>query len=290
MKEFEKIAILGGGLLGGSMAMALQDRYETCLWARRAETAVEARKLGVATSTNDLGEALDRADLVVLSVPVGAMAGLVEKALEHGLKSPTLVTDVGSVKRIVHRTAGAMLGERGIPFIGGHPMAGSEQKGIEASRKDLFSGAMCFLTDDDGAGDPFRAMLERFWSGLDCRVCWTDAARHDELVARVSHFPHLIAAAAAMVSLKDPTDARFGGGGLRDTTRVAGGDPDMWAEILIENRAAVSGSLGEAMIVLKEIHAALDRGDERAVLDWLRKASELHRISRSVENPPVCPS
>ena len=164
-------------------------------------------------------------------------------------------------------------------------MAGSEQRGVEAASKDLFSGAMCFLTDDDAVGEPWAGMLENFWAGLDCRVCWTDAQNHDELVARISHFPHLIAAAAAMVSLKDPKDARFGGGGLRDTTRVAGGDPDMWAEILMENRAAVSGSLAAAMEVLKDVQASLKNGDHQAIRSWLDRASKLQRQSRSLENP-----
>jgi prephenate dehydrogenase len=165
-------------------------------------------------------------------------------------------------------------------------MAGSEQRGVEASKKDLFSGAMCFLTDDDLIGDPWAGKLEAFWSGLDCRICWTDSKSHDDLVARISHFPHVIAAAAAMVSLNDPLDARFGGGGLRDTTRVAGGDPGMWSEILMENRYAVSHSVTQAIEALGEIQKSLERGDLASIQSWLERAKSLHSKSRNPENMP----
>ncbi|MGB6220974.1 prephenate dehydrogenase, partial [Haloferula sp.] len=162
---------------------------------------------------------------------------------------------------------------------------GSEKRGVEASSKDLFSDAMCFLTDGNAVGEPWAGLLERFWESLGCRVCWTDAATHDELVARISHFPHLIAAAAAKVSLRDPSDARFGGGGLRDTTRVAGGDPDMWAEILMENRTAVSSSVSDAIAMLKEIQGALEAGNHEAIKSWLESAHDLHRMSQSSMKP-----
>lgn len=266
--------------------MAMQDRVETRLWARRAEAAESARDLGIEGAGTDLKNAILGADLVILSVPVGAMESLIELALEGGLDSSSLVTDVGSVKGVVHRRPGGLLKRKGIPFIGGHPMAGSEQRGVEASKKDLFSGAMCFLTDDDQIGDPWAGKLEAFWSGLDCRICWTDSKSHDDLVARISHFPHVVAAAAAMVSLKDPSDARFGGGGLRDTTRVAGGDPDMWSEILMENRSAVSHSVSQAIEALGEIQNSLDQGDHPSIRRWLEKANSLHRMSRSIETSP----
>lgn len=266
--------------------MAVQDRLETRLWARRAEAAESARELGICGASSDLRATISGADLVILTVPVGAMGSLVEMAIECGLDSTSLVTDVGSVKRAVHRSPGALLKRQGIPFIGGHPMAGSEQRGVEASKKSLFSGAMCFLTDDDHVGEPWAGMLEAFWSSLGCRICWTDAVSHDDLVARISHFPHVIAAAAAMVSLKDPSDARFGGGGLRDTTRVAGGDPEMWSEILMENRSAVSHSVSQAMEVLAEVQKSLELGDHKGIQVWLEKAKGLHKKSRSIERCP----
>lgn len=284
--DFEKVAILGGGLLGGSLALALRDRTGAALWGRRAETVEEARARGVEGATDDLEEAVDGADLVVLSVPVGAMPDLVEQSLGAGLRSDALVTDVGSVKRAVHRSVGGLLREAGVAFIGGHPMAGSEERGMVAAREDLFEGAACLLTDDEEVGEPLAGRLEGFWRVLGCRVAWTDAAAHDELVARISHFPHAMAAATALVGLTEPGAARFGGGGLRDTTRVASGDPAMWAEIFMENREALAGAVEGAMGELGEMLAMLRGGDHEAVRGWLERARTQHQQAKRAQEGP----
>ncbi|MEM9236008.1 MAG: prephenate dehydrogenase/arogenate dehydrogenase family protein [Verrucomicrobiota bacterium] len=289
MKEFRKIAILGGGLLGGSMALALAGRREVALWARRDASVAEARAAGITGATGDLAKALEGAELVVLCVPVGAMAGLVEQAIEVGLNEGCLITDVGSVKRVVHQEL-AMLRERGIPFIGGHPMAGSERCGIDASRSDLFDGATCFLTDEDGVGDPEASLLAGFWEDLNCRVSWIKAEEHDQLVARISHFPHLMAAATALVSLKNPDEAAFGGGGLRDTTRVAGGDPGMWAEIVMENREAIAASVSESIEQMKALEDALESGDQNVIHQWLERAHQWHAACQKNKESKQDPS
>jgi len=270
--RFHKLAILGGGLLGGSLALA--SPLPVSLWARREETVRQARERGISSATADLGEALAGADLVVLGVPVGAMRGLLERALEVGLEPGALVTDVGSVKEVVHRELGPLLAGSGHDFIGGHPMAGSEARGIEAGREDLFDGAFCLLTDDGGVGDPAAARLEGFWRELGCRVRWLGAAEHDRLVARISHFPHVMASATALVAMERPGEARFGGGGLRDTTRVAGGDAAMWAEILIENREAVAQSVERGIAGLGEMLAMLRDGEHEALREWLERARQ----------------
>lgn len=256
------------------------------LWARRPETVAAAQARGIDGATRDLGEAVSGADLVVLGIPVGAMRGLVKDALAAGLGSGALVSDVGSVKKVVHREVAPLLAEAGVRFIGGHPMAGSERTGIEACRADLFDGAACLLTDDEQVGDPWTGRLEGFWRSLGCRVDWIGAAEHDELVARISHFPHVMASATALVGLRHPTDARFGGGGLRDTTRVAGGDASMWAEILFENRAAVAGSIREVRERLGEMLAMLDGGDHEAAREWLERARRLHQLARESREEP----
>jgi prephenate dehydrogenase len=124
--------------------------------------------------------------------------------------------------------------------------------------------------------------LERFWQTIGCRTSWMSAAVHDELVARISHLPHLIAASAARVCLKDPSEGRFGGGGLRDTTRVAAGNPAMWAEIVTENREALIGPLRETIADLREILASLESGDQEHARQWLATAKQ----RRDPLNPP----
>jgi prephenate dehydrogenase len=274
--DFPNITILGGGLLGGSLAMALAGNHQQArLWARRTETVQAARDLGISGATGDLADAVREADLLVLAVPVGSMPALVSRAIDAGLPQGCLITDVGSVKSAPHREIPPLLAGRGIDFIGSHPMAGSEQNGLEASSADLFQNAACLLTNDETVANSRAEALERFWQGVGCRTSWMSAATHDKLVARISHLPHVVAAGAALASLKNPEDGRFGGGGLRDTTRVAGGNPEMWAEILMENRAALLDPLRETIAGLSEIISHLENGDRRAVHDWLAAAKQL---------------
>ncbi|MEI7927024.1 MAG: prephenate dehydrogenase/arogenate dehydrogenase family protein, partial [Verrucomicrobiales bacterium] len=157
-------------------------------------------------------------------------------------------------------------------FIGSHPMAGSERGGIESAKSTLFENAPCLMTNDQQAGAGRCEKLERFWTSVGCRTTWLSAAAHDELVARISHLPHVLAAAGAMIALQSPGDGRFGGGGLRDTTRVAAGDPTMWAEILIENRGAIVPPLRETIEELREMLALLESGDHENVRRWLAAA------------------
>lgn len=275
--DFPNISILGGGLLGGSLVQALaalENPPQVRLWARKQETAAAAAEMGIQNCTTDLAEAVHDASLLVLAVPVGSMAALVSAALEAGLPKDCLITDVGSVKRAPHREIGRVLKDQPTRFIGSHPMAGSERNGLAAVTADLFKNAACLLTNDGGAPAAQAAALEQFWKNIGCRTSWMSAAIHDKLVARISHLPHLIAASAARVCLKDPSESRFGGGGLRDTTRVAAGNPVMWAEIVIENREALIGPLQETISDLREILAALESGNQEHAREWLVTAKQ----------------
>lgn len=277
MTDFQHISILGGGLLGGSLAMALnalENAPTVRLWARKEQTAQAAREVGIAGVTGDLVDAIRGSQLVVLAVPVGAMSALVKQCLEAGLSEDCLITDVGSVKGVPHEQIRPLLSGKSVHFIGSHPMAGSERNGLSAATSTLFENAACLLTNDEGAPAEMAAALDRFWNRIGCRTSWMSAAVHDELVARISHLPHLIAASAARVCLKDPSEARFGGGGLRDTTRVAAGNPAMWAEIVIENREAITGLIQETIADLGEILASLETANIEQALQWLVVAKQ----------------
>lgn len=283
--DFSNIAILGGGLLGGSLALALNALAtppKVRLWARKKETVDAARALGITGATCGLNEAVENADLVVLAVPVGSMPALVSLTLEAGLSAGAVITDVGSVKRAPHQTIPPLLTGHGIAFIGSHPMAGSERNGLAAVTKDLFRNAACLLTNDELIAASKTEALERFWKHVGCRTTWMSAAIHDELVARISHLPHIVAASAARICLKDVSEGRFGGGGLRDTTRVASGNAEMWAEILTENRLALLGPLRETLADLTEILSVLESGDQEAARQWLAAAKH----QRDLLHPP----
>ncbi len=274
---FSKITILGGGLLGGSLALALQAQAKpphVRLWARRAATLAEAQARGIPGATGELSAAVADADLVVLAVPVGNMAELLAAAVAAGLPGDCLVTDVGSVKQLPHELLAPLLAARGIPFIGSHPMAGSEQFGIGAAHARLFAGAACLLTNDGNFPATLASRLEVFWQSVGCQTTWLSAAAHDAMVARISHLPHVLAASGARVCLADPALGRFSGGGLRDTTRVAAGNPQMWAEILIENRAALLGPLRETLADLAEFQTLLETAEAEPVRAWLAAAKQ----------------
>lgn len=275
--DFPNITILGGGLLGGSLALALaalENPPHVRLWARKQETAEAAAQLGIPNVTSDLAEAVSDASLIILCVPVGAMAALISEALRIGIPNGCLVTDVGSVKRVPHRKIAPLLKGHDIRFIGSHPMAGSERNGLSAVTAGLFQNAACLLTNDNGAPVEQTSALERFWKTIGCRTSWMSAAIHDELVARISHLPHIYAASAARVCLKDPSEGKFGGGGLRDTTRVAAGNPAMWAEIVIENREALTDLLRESIDDLRDILASLENANQEQARQWLVTAKQ----------------
>ncbi len=275
-QTFQKISILGGGLLGGSIALALQDSREVRLWFRRAELLENARIAGFHGATSDLTAAVADCDLLILAVPVGAMPALLSAAVEAGLPSTCLVTDVGSVKQTPHQQLAEILATNGNAFIGSHPMAGSEKNGLMAARADLFQNAACLLTNDSNASEHLTKELENFWVNLGCRTRWFSAEEHDRIVARISHLPHITAAATALSALESCSEyGELSGGGLKDTTRVASGNPDMWAEILTENRDAVIAGVRDNIAQLHEILASLEAGDLEATRQWLVAAKLL---------------
>ena len=275
-QTFQKIGILGGGLLGGSVALALREKADVLLWIRRPEAVESAQLCGLGFATGDLKEAVSEADLLILAVPVGAMPALLSAAIAAGLPKTCLVTDVGSVKAAPHRDLAPILAASGNPFIGSHPMAGSERNGLVAARADLFRNAACLLTNDDAAPSDLCTALEDFWKSLGCRTKWLVAAEHDRLVARISHLPHVTAAATAFAALSDdPGSGSLSGGGLRDTTRVAGGNPEMWAEILLENRDEVARSVSETIAKLDEFLVALDGANQEELRRLLDEAKAL---------------
>jgi prephenate dehydrogenase len=245
-KMSRKIAILGPGLLGGSLAMeaGVAGFDRVALWARRPEALEEAAVLlpGVEVSAR-VSEVVSGAELVVLCVPVERMREVLLPALSE-LVSGAVVTDVGSVKGRVVSDLGAMVRGVGAVFVGGHPMAGSDRAGIAAARVGLFRGAVCVLTPEMEDGGGGVAAVEGMWSALGMRVVRMGAEEHDRAVALVSHLPHVVASGlVATIAGVDLRAFEVCGPGLRDTTRVASGLPSMWAEILANNAASVVPAL-----------------------------------------------
>ena len=254
-----RIAILGPGLIGGSIALALRrlGGSHVTLWARRPEAVSEVIAAGCAdAATADLAAAVKDADLVVLCVPVGAMPALAA-ALALAIRSDCVVTDVGSVKGPVVAELRPLFRGHG-RFVGSHPMAGSEHTGLAAARTDLFDGTTCIVTPEPDTDAAALGDVREFWKSIGCRVIDLPAAEHDECVALVSHLPHLLAATLMnTVAQKNAHAFRVVGPGFRDTTRVASGPPAMWREILRENSAAVLPAIDALIAKLADFRQTL---------------------------------
>jgi len=273
--SLSSIAILSPGLLGGSLAMAVRERMpgvEIRVWARREESAQRTRDLGLAdAASTDAAAIAAGAGIVVFCMPIGAMPEIAAQ-IAPAVSREALITDVGSVKQPVVSSLGPIFLGRA-EFIGSHPMAGSEQTGIEAARADLFQGAVTFVTPDAETAPGAIDAMARFWEAVGCRVVVASPRQHDEAVALISHLPHLAAAALVQTVLREnPTALDWRGSGFMDITRIASGPPSMWAEILLENRAAVTRAIHALIENLSETARFLEGQDASSIEHYLAEA------------------
>ncbi len=270
-----KLTILGPGLLGGSIGLAARQRkvaQRVAIWARRPEAADEALKLGAADeATTDLGKAVADAELIVLATPIGVMRPLVEQ-ITPMLTNNCVVTDVGSVKYSIVTELSHLLAGKA-RFVGSHPMAGSEQSGIEFARRDLFENAVCIVTPRDDTDKAAVQLVHDFWKSLGCSLRTLAPQEHDEIAARISHMPHLVAATVVNVVCNDGAHPlNFTGPGFKDFTRIASGPADMWTEICMENRQEITRALDHLIEELAKTRAALENADGIELRAMLKRA------------------
>lgn len=274
---FKQITILGPGLLGASLLQAAKQRglcQSTAAWSRRAETRAKCEGQPWCDAVYaDAGKAVAKADLVVACTPVDTIVPLLEK-IAPKLKAGALVTDVGSTKSLICRHGRAALPKK-IGFVGSHPMAGSEKTGLDHATPQLFQGRACFVTPllDTPAKDVDK--LTKFWKALGMEVATTTPEAHDEIVAHLSHLPHLLASTyCAFLSTRDPKWAHFAGPGLRDTTRIAAGDPALWKAITMENREEILRALDGFQKELDILRTALANSQPFAVQHTLERGRD----------------
>jgi prephenate dehydrogenase len=238
------------------------------LWARSQQSASNAIKLFPDVSC-DAAETARGSNICVLCTPIGAMPSLAEQ-FAPALAETAAVTDVGSVKAGVVSRLGAILGGR---FVGSHPMAGSEQSGLNAARANLFEGAVCILTPTESSSPEATRTVRELWECVGCRIVEMPPEEHDERVARVSHLPHAVAAALVhAISLRLPDVHSIAGGGYRDTTRIAAGPAAMWREILLENRAGLLAGLEDFSAMLDKMKGMIVEGDAAGLELFLERA------------------
>lgn len=261
----ERLAVVGVGLLGGSVARAARVRglarriVGVGREPSRLESAIRDGTLDAATA--DLAEAVREADVVVLAAPV-----LVNEALLARLwplvPDGAVVTDVGSTKRGIVTAAERLAAQRPVAFVGSHPMAGSERSGYGASRADLLEGALVVVTPTETTPTGALKRVTELWERCGARVTTLDPDTHDRAVAAVSHLPQVVARALVdAVARFEPAALDVAGRGFRDTTRIAASDPVIWREILIANRDAVTASLAAFRAALDDLEHAIQTGD-----------------------------
>lgn len=261
----DRLAIIGIGLLGGSVAKAARTRAlarEIVGIGRdraRLEPAVADGTLDRVST--DLADGLAGADLVILAAPVLTNETLLERVWAVA-DAEAVVTDVGSTKAGLARVAGRLGARRPLAFVGSHPMAGSEQSGYAVARADLFEGATVIVTPTDTTEPRALKTATSFWDAVGARVATLDPETHDRVVAAISHLPHLVADALVDAVLRfEPAALAFAARGFRDTTRIAASDPTMWQEIFLGNRAVLLDSITAFRGALDALEGLVRDGD-----------------------------
>lgn len=279
----KRVAILGLGLMGGSLGLAIKERalgWQVVGYTRTAERGRRALKRGAVDALHATpAQAVAEADLVVLCGPVLALA---RQALEcHGAFKPgCVVTDVGSTKTVVERELKAALAGTGATFVGSHPLCGSEQQGIDAARPDLYEGALVFVSAPPKT--PLRAvkLVHGFWKRVGARVVDCDAREHDRIVGRTSHLPHMVASLLAVTVARTGADTmgRFCGSGFADTSRVAEGSPEVWHDIVRTNWSNLTDELRAYVGQTERLIKLLDDGDFEGVQRFLEQGQAARRM------------
>ena len=268
MPVFNKVAVVGTGLIGGSLAMALKRKKlarRIVGVSRHEETLRIAKKKSIIDSgSRDLNIVRD-ADLVILATPVDTILKS-GRAIRGLIKDSCIVTDVGSTKQKIVRSLARIFPR----FVGSHPLAGSEKRGIINADPRIFKGSVCLLTPVAGTDRSALKKIQRLWESLGARVVFISPERHDKALAFVSHLPHI--AAFSLINSVPAEDLKFASGGLRDTTRIAASDPGIWADIFLSNRSNIIKAIGVWQRNAGLLKSAIAHQDRRRIAGILNQA------------------
>jgi prephenate dehydrogenase len=265
--KIKKLVVIGTGLIGGSFALALKRaravKRVVGVGRTRSNLAAALRLKVIDEASQDAAHAVADADLVMLAMPVGQMPAVMSSIAPH-LQATAVVTDAGSTKRDVIACARRFLPAHLSRFVPGHPIAGTEKSGAGAAFPELYRDRNVILTPLRETGASATRLVRRAWEACGARVLTLDAAEHDAILAGVSHLPHIVAYALVNALARRPNAPRLFGlsaGGLRDTVRIAGSSPEMWADICVANRDALLAALEEYENELETMRAAIDGAD-----------------------------
>jgi len=285
MNPFDRVSIVGVGLLGGSLAKVMRRlglAKSLIGYGRNKANLEEAKNLGIIDQVApDIQSAVKDADLIVLCSPVRAVSQLVMKMAPH-IKPGCLVTDVGSVKEPLVREIIALIPE-GVFFVGAHPIAGGEKSGFRVSSDTLFEGARCIVTPTDKTEQSALKRVVELWETVGMRVSIMDVKEHDFIFGAVSHLPHVLIFALmnTLGSLKSENHdeiTSFSGAGLKDITRIAGGEPVMWRDICISNKDSILHCLDRFQVTLNQLRSGIEQENGELLTQEFESANE-HRLN-----------
>ena len=281
---FKRIALIGFGLIGGSIARAARAQGlagEIVTTARSTKTRARVQELGIVDSVLETNaEAVKGADLVILCIPVGA-CGPVAEEIAPFLEPGAIVSDVGSVKGAIARDMGPHI-PQGVHFVPAHPVAGTEHSGPDSGFPELFINRWCILTPPEGTDADAVEKLRVFWAGLGAKVEIMTPDHHDLVLAITSHLPHLIAytivgTADELAKVTSSEVIKFSAGGFRDFTRIAASDPTMWRDVFLANKEAVLEMLGTFNEDLSKLTRAIRRNDGEALFEHFTRTRAIRR-------------
>jgi len=274
MRNLRKITVIGLGLLGGSVGLAVSRALpgiQTAGFSHRASTRAKARRLKVVDEVFDsIKASVKNADLVILATPIGNFEENFRQ-IADALPAGCIVTDVGSTKLMPHRWADKHL-PKNIHYVGSHPIAGSEQRGVEFCRDDLFYKALCILTTTPTTNKSSLRILKDFWSALGCYVKIMSPAQHDRIFADVSHLPHITA--AALVNASNLEELKFAGKGFMDSSRIASGPVNIWADVLMTNTQNIIRGIDRLTAELAKLKKAIRAGNRKKIEKLLDSARQ----------------
>lgn len=269
-RDFGIVSIIGPGLIGGSIGLGLKKRglaSQIIGVGHRKTSLKKALDMGaIDKATQDLREGVRRADIVILGTSVRQIPGMAKKVMPW-MKSSSILTDVGSTKAHIVEKIEAMR-RKDVEFIGSHPLAGSERRGVEAANPDLFQGATCVLTTTKNSRAKER--IKELWEGLGAQVRFLSPEEHDRILAFTSHLPHLLA--ASLVNNVKANQRPFAGRAFKDLTRVASGDPNLWVDICLENREELLKAIKALQGEINTFRKVLQKRDKKRLLSELKKA------------------
>jgi prephenate dehydrogenase len=274
MKDLRQITVVGLGLLGGSITLRVLRSLpgiKTTGYTHRPATRAKARQLAIATEiVNDIHQSVSDADLVILATPIYTFEKIFSK-ISDALPAGCIVTDVGSTKVLPHLWAAKLL-PKTVHYVGSHPIAGSEQRGIEFARDDLFDQTTCILTATKKTNRRAVQTLKRFWSELGCRVKLMTPADHDRTFANISHLPHAVA--AALINSNSSKELKYAGKGFVDTSRIASGPAKIWADVFLTNANNIIKGIDKVTAELLKLKKAVKSQNKKQIENLLDAAGK----------------